>query len=109
LVEYLSQSRVQARFGELTGDLSPRRDAWDAPPLADDPKAAAFRQQLERVKPAPQVPEWEAIATEMQLVAEQLAGGRLNVDQAAAEIDRRADRLLEKRRWMLARKAGGAS
>src|SRR6185503_13765999 len=27
LVEYLSQSQVQSRFGALTGDLSPRRDA----------------------------------------------------------------------------------
>jgi multiple sugar transport system substrate-binding protein len=108
LVEYLSQSQVQSRFSALTGDLSPRRDAWSAPPLAGDVKAAAFRDQLERVKPTPQVPEWERIATEMQLVAEQMVHGRLSVDQAAAEIDRRADRLLEKRRWMLARSAGAA-
>ncbi|HEX2817141.1 MAG TPA: extracellular solute-binding protein, partial [Phenylobacterium sp.] len=108
LVEYLSQSQVQSRFSALTGDLSPRRDAWSAPPLAGDAKAAAFRDQLERVKPTPQVPEWERIATEMQLVAEQMVHGRLSIDQAAAEIDRRADRLLEKRRWMLARRAGVA-
>jgi len=108
LVEYLSQGPVQGRFSALTGDLSPRRDAWEAPPLAGDVKAAAFRDQLERVKPTPQAPEWERIATEMQLVAEQMVNGRLDVDQAAAEIDRRADRLLEKRRWMLARKPGAA-
>jgi len=109
LVEYLSQSQVQSRFSALTGDLSPRRDAWAAPPLAGDLKAAAFRDQLERVKPTPEAPEWERIATEMQLVAEQMAHGRLGVDQAAAEIDRRADRLLEKRRWILARQTGAAA
>jgi multiple sugar transport system substrate-binding protein len=27
--------------------------------------------------------------------------GQYGIDEAAAEIDRRADRLLEKRRWML--------
>jgi multiple sugar transport system substrate-binding protein len=53
------------------------------------------------VKATPPVAEWERIVTEMQLVAAQAAHGDLTIDQAAAEIDRRADRLLEKRRWML--------
>jgi multiple sugar transport system substrate-binding protein len=30
-------------------------------------------------------------------------GGRMSLDEAAAEMDRRTDRILEKRRWMLAR------
>ena len=37
----------------------------------------------------------------MQVVAERMVRGQYSVDEAAAEIDRRADRLLEKRRWML--------
>jgi multiple sugar transport system substrate-binding protein len=37
----------------------------------------------------------------MQLVAAQAVAGDLTIDQAAADIDRRADRILEKRRWML--------
>jgi multiple sugar transport system substrate-binding protein len=47
------------------------------------------------------VPEWERIANEMQLVAAQAIAGRLTIDQAAAEIDRRADTILAKRRWVL--------
>jgi len=39
----------------------------------------------------------------MQLVAEQMVRGGLPVDAATQEMDRRADGLLEKRRWMLAR------
>jgi multiple sugar transport system substrate-binding protein len=105
LVQYLSRPDVQIRFHALTGNLSPRRSAWRDEGLAQDPYARAFREQLERVKPAPQVPEWERVATEMQLVAEQLVqGDRMTIDQAAAEIDRRTDRILEKRRWLLARK-----
>ena len=105
LVQYLSRPDVQIRFHALTGNLPPRRSAWRDESLAQDPYARAFREQLERVKPAPQVPEWERIATEMQLVAEQMVqGGRMTIDQAAAEIDRRTDRILEKRRWLLARK-----
>jgi multiple sugar transport system substrate-binding protein len=38
-------------------------------------------------------------------VAERAARGALSVEQAAQELDARADRILEKRRWMLARHA----
>jgi multiple sugar transport system substrate-binding protein len=103
LIEYLSTLEAQSRFYALTGDLPARRDAWAGGLLADDPKATAFRDQLTRVKPTPQVPEWEAISTEMQLVAEQMVRGGLSVDAATAEMDRRADALLAKRRWMMAR------
>ena len=41
----------------------------------------------------------------MQAVAELTVRGRYTIDQAVREIDRRADRLLEKRRWMLERRA----
>jgi multiple sugar transport system substrate-binding protein len=37
----------------------------------------------------------------MQLVAARAALGEVTVDPAAAEIDRRTDAILEKRRWML--------
>ena len=105
LVQYLSQRDVQLRFHALTGNLPPRRSAWSDESLRQDIHARAFREQLERVKPASMVPEWERIATEMQLVAEHMIqGSGLTIDEAAAEMDRRADRILDKRRWMLARK-----
>jgi multiple sugar transport system substrate-binding protein len=37
----------------------------------------------------------------MQLVAEQVVRGSLPIDRAPAELDRRVDAMLEKRRWML--------
>ncbi|WP_240922531.1 sugar ABC transporter substrate-binding protein [Oleiagrimonas sp. C23AA] len=101
LIEYLSRPAVQRRFYQLVGDMPPRRSSWDNSALADDPYAKAFRVQLEHVRPVPKVPEWEQIATELRLVGEQLAHGQLNVDQAADELDRRADQILSKRRWML--------
>ena len=103
LIEYLSQPKVQQRFYALTGDMPPRRSAWDGAALRDDPKAQAFREQLERVKPTPAVPEWERIATMMQQVAARAVAGELTVDQAAAEMDRQTNRILAKRRWMLDR------
>jgi multiple sugar transport system substrate-binding protein len=101
LSEYLSQPEVQRRFYELTGNLPPRRSGWEGTALAVDPHAAAFRDQLERAKSPPKVPEWERIGTELRLVTESLVAGEITVDQAAAELDARTDRILEKRRWML--------
>lgn len=103
LIEYLSQPGVQQRFYRLTGDMPPRRSSWNSPLLRDDAQARAFRDQLERVKPTPAVPEWERIAVMMQQVAARAVAGELTVDQAAAEMDRQADRILAKRRWLLDR------
>jgi multiple sugar transport system substrate-binding protein len=103
LVNFLSQPSVQAEFQVLTGDLPARREAWAAPALAADPHVQVLGRQLERARAVPKVPEWERIVTEMQIVAERMVRGEFTVDAAAAEIDQRADRLLEKRRWMLER------
>ena len=97
LVEYLSDPAVQLRFHELTGNLPPRRSAWRDERLAGDPHAGAFRDQLERARPAPKIPEWERIVTEMQLVAEQVVRGRMDVEEAGREllnvVERVADRV----------------
>ncbi len=106
LIEYLSQPQVQRKFYALIGDMPPRRSSWQGSVLRDDLAAQAFREQLERVKPTPAIPEWERIVTEMQLVAARAAHGELTVNQAAAELDRRTDAILEKRRWMLAHHRG---
>lgn len=102
LVEFLSRPEVQQRFYELTGNLPARRSAW-AGGLAQDPHARAFRDQLERVRPVPKVPEWERIATELRLVLEKAVLGDIPASRVAEELDARADRILEKRRWMLDR------
>jgi len=101
LVAWLSQPEQQLQLHRLVGDLPPRRSAWRDPALSGDANAEAFREQLERAVPAPKVPEWERIAQEMRIVAEQMVNGGLGVDAAAAELDRRTDAILAKRRWML--------
>ncbi|HET9599475.1 MAG TPA: sugar ABC transporter substrate-binding protein [Anaeromyxobacteraceae bacterium] len=103
LVEFLSRPQVQRQFHEWTGDLPARRSAWTGA-LEQDPRARAFREQLERVRPVPKVPEWERIATELRLVVEKVVLGEIPPTSAAAELDARADRILEKRRWMLERR-----
>jgi multiple sugar transport system substrate-binding protein len=103
LIEYLSEPGVQLRFHALTGNLPPRRAPWRDEQLAGDIYARAFLDQLERARPAPQVPEWERIANEMQLAAEQVVAEGVDIERATRALDRRVDAILEKRRWMLAR------
>ena len=100
LIEFLSRPEIQARFHSIIGDLPPRRSAWDAPSLAGDPLAAAFRDQLERVRPTPKVLEWERIVQEMRIVTEKVVRGGMPQDDAVAELDQRVDKVLAKRRWM---------
>ena len=102
LIEYLSQPDVQVRFHELTGDMPARRSAWDAPAITADSHARAFREQMERARATPKVPEWEQIVNEMRIVAELVARRQLSVHAGAVELNRRADRILAKRRALLA-------
>ena len=101
LIEFLSQPDNQLRFHALSGDLPPRRSVWNDPALANDPYAKAFHEQLERVKSAPKVPEWERITQEVRLTTERVVRGGEPIDSALRELDMRTDAILAKRRWML--------
>jgi multiple sugar transport system substrate-binding protein len=103
LVGRLVRPEAQAKLQQLTGDLPPSRAVWASAGLTADPITDAFARQLDRTAALPKVPEWERIATEMQTVAELFVRGEMSLDAAVTDMDRRADRLLEKRRWMIAR------
>lgn len=103
LIEYLSEPAQQIRFYELTQDLPAHRDAWRVPAVANDPPLAAFREQLEHVAPLPRVPEWEQIATTIFQDGESTIRGRMTVPQALTDLDAKADHILAKRRWVVAR------
>ncbi len=104
LVEYLSRPEVQLQFYHLTGDLPPRKTAWQDTALANNVHARAFRDQLERVVPLPQVPEWEEIATTIFEHGERAIRGSATVDETLKSLDREVDAMLEKRRYLLAQK-----
>lgn len=106
LIAYLSRPEVQARFFHLTGDLPARREAWELAGLTGDPRARAFWEQLQRVAATPKVPEWEQIAMRLQERSEQAVRGAAPPESALAWLDRDAARILEKRRWLLARARG---
>ena len=109
LVEFLSRPDVQQRFHAMIGNLPPRRSTWQAPELQQDPYARAFRDQLERVRPAPAVLEWERIAQEMRLMGERVVRGGMPQDEAVQALDARVDAILEKRRWVRAQQDADAT
>ncbi|HEY2955347.1 MAG TPA: sugar ABC transporter substrate-binding protein [Candidatus Eisenbacteria bacterium] len=107
LVEFLLRPESQLRFYRLSGDLPARLEAWRDPALAAEPRVRAFGEQLRRVKPTPKVPEWELIANRLQEHAEGIVRGAATPEAAAAALDREANRILEKRRWLLSRRHAG--
>ncbi|KQN98218.1 MULTISPECIES: sugar ABC transporter substrate-binding protein [Stenotrophomonas] len=109
LIEFLSRPAMQQRFHALIGDLPPRRSVWQSAALRDDPLAAAFGEQLERVKPTPKVLEWERIAQQMRVVTEQVVRGSLPQDKAVQQLDRQVDDILAKRRWIVEQQGAEAA
>jgi multiple sugar transport system substrate-binding protein len=107
LVEFLLRPEQQLRFYRLSGDLPARLEAWRDSALSSDPRVRAFGEQLRRVRPTPKVPEWELIASRIQEYAERIVRGATRPDSAAAALDREADRILEKRRWLIERRHAG--
>jgi multiple sugar transport system substrate-binding protein len=108
LIEFLSEPATMQRFHALTGNLPPRRSAWRSAELADDAPSQAFAEQLERVRAAPKLPEWERIFQEMQRTAERVVRRSQGIDAATTELDAWVDALLEKRRWLRARSLAAA-
>jgi multiple sugar transport system substrate-binding protein len=109
LIEFLSRPDQQARFYRLCGSLPARTASWQDSAIANDPMLTAFHAQLERVAPWPMVPEWEQIATRLQELAEKGVRGASTPDAVLSELDHDVDRMLEKRRWLLERRAGATT
>lgn len=101
LIEYLSEPAVQIEFYRMTGDLPSRVESWRDSSLCANRRTAAFFEQLKHVKATPKIPEWEQIAQTVRQVTELVSMDRLSVDEAALELDRTVNIMLEKRRWMV--------
>ncbi len=106
-IEYLAAPEQQVAFHAISGDLPAARSAWSDPSLARSARAQAFRAQLDRVRPTPRVPEWERIASRIARHAEAAVRGSESAEEALRSLDREADQVLEKRRWLLQHEASG--
>jgi len=103
LLAYLSEPQVQVAFYQATGDLPAHRGAWEDPLLKADPKLAAFRSQLEHVRPLPLFPENERIVQHLWEVAEAAVRGLASEEEVCRKLDQDVAAMLAKRRWLLGR------
>ncbi|HEY9766302.1 MAG TPA: extracellular solute-binding protein, partial [Chroococcales cyanobacterium] len=104
LIEYLSRPEVQAAFYQATTDLPARISAWKDPQLARDTEILAFYRQLQDARPTPKLPEWEQLADKLGVWVEKAVYGKVDTCKAMAGLSRDLDQVLEKRRWLKARK-----
>ena len=109
LIEFLSRPEIQVRFYQETGDLPARIESWQDTVLSRNDKALAFRQQLDRVKPVPLVPEIELLMTKLIDYSELSIRGNVQPAEAMRRLDNEVNQILEKRRWILERGAPRAS
>lgn len=103
LIEFLSRPEQQVRFYKLTGSLPARKEAWEQSNLAADVYARAFWTQLQRVRALPAVPEIESIMSRIIEHSETAIRGGATAEEALKALDTDVDRVLEKRRWVMAR------
>lgn len=112
LIEFLSRPEQQVRFARLTGDFPARVEAWRDTSITNEPTTRAFAIQLRRAVSTPRVPEWENISLRLQYAVEAMVLGGARPDSTLAALDREVDRILEKRRWLVAHgreRAAGAT
>jgi multiple sugar transport system substrate-binding protein len=105
-IAFLSEPQIQARFYELGGDLPARASAWETPELRRETRVLAFREQLAQVRATPKIPEWERIAAKIAYQVERAIRGEATLEETLAALDADADRILEKRRWLLEKRGG---
>ncbi|MBP6672555.1 MAG: sugar ABC transporter substrate-binding protein [Bacteroidetes bacterium] len=101
LIEFLASTEQSIEFYKITGNLPPRRSAWNDSTLSSNIYIKAFYQQLQRVDPLPQIPEWEQIVIRLQTYVEYVATGTMTVEKALKQFDGEVDVMLEKRRWIV--------
>ncbi len=104
LIEYLSGTAQQIEFHRLTGDLPALKSAWYAAELSQNEHAQAFLKQLQRVASTPKIPEWERIAAKLARYGEAVIRDEVSLDDALIQLDHEVNKILEKRRWLLAKR-----
>lgn len=100
LVRHLTSVPSELRFQPLIGNLPARADAWPAMRLEPD-LLRPFAEQLADPAPSPNIPEWERIRTEVTLSAERVVRGLMTLKEGLADMDRRADAVLARRRALV--------
>ena len=107
LIEFLSQPTVQRRFHALTGDLPPRRSFVARSAAGGDVTRAPFASSSSASSRRPRCPSGSASPPRCGSWPSARCAWGCRRTRPLRELDARTDRILEKRRWILARRSGG--
>jgi multiple sugar transport system substrate-binding protein len=100
LVRHLTSPASELRYQTLIGVLPARVSAWNDPQMRTA-VLKPFAEQITDPAPTPNIVEWERIRLDVQTVAEKVVRGLMTIDEGMAEMNRRVDRLLAKRRALV--------
>ncbi|KAF0140698.1 MAG: lactose/L-arabinose transport system substrate-binding protein [Stygiobacter sp.] len=105
-IEFLASYKTQYEFYKLVSSLPAVKKSWEYPEFVNDRYIKAFYEQLQRTKPAPEIPEWEQIVFQkvQQEMVEPIARKRISIDDALKKLDEDVNKILEKRRYILSKK-----
>ena len=102
LIEFLSREDIQLKFYKLLNDLPAVKNVWKNSTLRGDKYTQAFYEQFKKVKAMPKIPEWERIVySELRQYVEYVVRGKMTVEEATIFLDKSANEILAKRRWIL--------
>ncbi len=91
LIRWLAQPEVQQQWFEISSDLPAVQSTWDSDALAGNASLSVFREQLETAQAAPTTVTWNEVGAAIDSVTEKLAKGAVTAEEAAAEMQQRAD------------------
>lgn len=104
-IEFLSEAKTQFNFYKLISSLPALKKVWEDSAFVNNKFMRAFYVQLQKTKPTPKVPEWEQIVfSKIQQAAEVIARKKKSTVEVLEELDKDANKILEKRRWLMNRK-----
>jgi multiple sugar transport system substrate-binding protein len=104
-IEFISEAKTQLKFYKLVSSLPAVKKVWEDSSLVNNKFMRAFYTQLLKTKPTPKVPEWEQIVfSKIQQATEVIARKKKTIVEVLKELDKDANDILEKRRWMMDRK-----
>ena len=89
-VQWLSEAGTQQDFYETVGDLPAVTESWESGKLSTDPQLQVFGEQLKTTEAPPAVPTWEQVAAQIDSLVEQVTKGKMEADEAVAEMQSKA-------------------
>lgn len=93
LIQWLTQPDVQVEWYKTVNGLPSQQSAWDDPALTENPKTAAFGEQLQSTKTAPALTVWPELSAAADTQIEQIMRGVIPAAEGLAAIQAEADSL----------------